>query len=245
MAPPRFLVEDIPEAGGRATLDREEARHALGSRRLGAGDAVDLVDGRGTMAVARIDQGRNHAGQLLAEVVEVRRIARPRPAIHVGTAVPKGDRLATLLDAAGELAIETLVPLDCERGIVPPERLGGERAERILSEAMKQSRGVWLTRIEAPATPEAFAREALAAGRKVLVLDPEGAPLVDAVRGSASIALLIGPEGGFSATELSGIREAGAERASLGAGILRVEVALSASCGAIRAAHPSGPAAQG
>jgi 16S rRNA (uracil1498-N3)-methyltransferase len=241
MAPPRFLLEHIPATGGTAWLGRDEARHALGSRRLGPGDPVDLVDGRGSVAAARIGTDRDRDGNLAAEVIELRQVPRPRPSIHVATAVPKGDRLSTLLDAAGELAAETLVPLDCERSVVPAERLGGERSVRILAEAMKQSRGAWATAIRAPASPEAFARQARVDGCTVLVLDAAGQPLVRMAEGVESIAVLVGPEGGFSEAELARLIDAGAERASLGAGILRIEMAVAAACGAIRAMHAANP----
>jgi 16S rRNA (uracil1498-N3)-methyltransferase len=234
MARPRFLLERIPAPGGTAWLSRDESRHALGSRRLGPGDPVDLVDGGGSVASARIGSDRDREGNLGAEVIEVRQVPRPHPSIHVATAVPKGDRLSTLLDAAGELAVASLTPLDCERGVVPAERLGGER---ILAEAMKQSRGAWCTTIRAPASPEAFARQARADGCTVLVLDAAGKPLAQMAEKSGAIALLVGPEGGFSDAELARLDEAGAARASLGSGILRIEMAVAAACGTIRAMH--------
>jgi 16S rRNA (uracil1498-N3)-methyltransferase len=237
MAAPRFLIERIPASGEIAWLPREEARHALGSRRLGVGDPIELVDGRGGLALACVCNDRDRDGNLAALVSEVRHAPRPRPAIHVATAVPKGDRLSSMLDAAGELAVESLTPLDCERSVVPADRLGGERPARILVEAMKQSRGLWCTEVRPPSDPVAFARHAHAAGHRVLLLDPEGPPLVRALEGAALIALLVGPEGGFSEIELAQILSAGAAKASLGPGILRIELAVAVACGAIRAAH--------
>jgi 16S rRNA (uracil1498-N3)-methyltransferase len=239
MAAPRFLLDSIPPEGQMAWLDRDEARHAMGSRRLGAGDPVDLVDGRGTVARAHLGAERDRDGNLAVTVAQVRQVPRPTPALHVASAVPKGDRLGWLLDAVGELAVENLTPLDCQHSVTPADRAGGDRSRRILAEAMKQSRGVWLTRIEAPATPQAFAAGAVAAGHLVLLLDPRGAPLVDQAAHATSVALLAGPEGGFSESELVALRDAGASPASLGPTVLRVELAVAAACGAIRAMHPA------
>jgi len=237
MATPRFLVDRIPAGGESAWLPRDEARHALGSRRLGAGDPIELVDGRGGLALAHVGNDRDREGNLAAQVSEVRHAPRPQPAIHVATAVPKGDRLSSLLDAAGELGVESLTPLDCERSVVPADRLGGERPARILVEAMKQSRGLWWTEIRPPSDPWAFTRHAHAAGQRVVLLDPAGLPLLRTVQNAASIALLVGPEGGFSESEVAQITDAGAARAALGPGILRIELAVAVACGAIRAAH--------
>lgn len=235
MATPRFLLETLPPAGGVAWLDRDEARHALGSRRLGEGDPVDLVDGRGGVASAVLGRDRDPKGNLAVVVREVQRMPRPAPALHLGAAVPKGDRLGTLLDAAGELAVESVTPLDCEHSVTPAERLSGERPARILAEALKQSRGAWLTEIRPACSPLAFAESHRAAGSVVTVLDPRGAPLSRVVAGQASIAMLVGPEGGFSERELRALHDAGAQPASLGCTVLRIELAAAVACGAVRA----------
>lgn len=235
MATPRFLLQTLPAAGGVAWLDRDEARHAVGSRRLGEGDAVDLVDGRGGVASATLGRERDPNGNLAALVREVQRVPRPAPALHLGTAVPKGDRLGTLLDAVGELAVESVTPLDCEHSVTPADRLSGERPARILAEAMKQSRGAWLTEVRPSCSPVAFTEMHRAAGRAVALLDPRGEPLARVVAGHASIAMLVGPEGGFSERELRALHEAGARSATLGVTVLRIELAAAVACGAVRA----------
>ena len=235
MSAPRFLLETIPAPGGIAWLDRDEARHAVGSRRLGEGDAVDLVDGAGALAEARLGLERDRDGKLAAHVTSVQRVERPCPALHVATAVPKGDRLGTLLDALGQLAVETVTPLDCERSVTPAERMAGERPQRILCEALKQSRGAWRTELRPACDPATFARQAAAAGQAVFMLDPRGTALVPQAAGVRSIALLVGPEGGFSEGEMRSLAESQARAASLGGTVLRIELAAAAACAAIRA----------
>jgi 16S rRNA (uracil1498-N3)-methyltransferase len=235
MGTPRFLLDSLPPAGGLAWLDRDEARHALGSRRLGEGDAVDLVDGRGGLARAVLGRERDHDGNLSATVQERVQVPRPAPALHLATAVPKGDRLGTLLDAVGELAVESVTPLDCEHSVTPADRLGGERPARILAEALKQSRGAWLTEIRPSSTPTSFAAAHAAAGTLVALLDPRGEPLARIAGGHGAVALLVGPEGGFSERELQALREAGARPASLGPTVLRIELAAAVACGTLRA----------
>jgi 16S rRNA (uracil1498-N3)-methyltransferase len=239
MAAPRFLVESLPVEGAVAWLDREEARHAVGSRRLGEGDPVELVDGRGGVALARLGRERDHAGNLAAVVSEVRRFPRPSPALHVASAVPKGDRLGTMLDALGELAVTSFAPLDCDHSVTPAARVAGDRAGRILAEALKQSRGAWLTELRPASDPVRFAKEAAGQGWRTIVLDPRGRPLPEVAAGAAAAALLAGPEGGFSEPELRGMHEAGAVPASLGCTVLRVELAVAVACGALRAASAS------
>lgn len=235
MAAARFVLPTLPAAGETAWLDRDEARHALGSRRLAEGDPVELVDGRGGVATARLGCDRDHHGNLAVLVQSVQRCPRPTPALHVASAVPKGDRLGTLLDAAGELAVQSLTPLDCERSVTPADRLSGDRPLRILTEAMKQSRGSWLTEVHAPSTPLAFARAAVQAGHRTLLLEASGAPMASVAARHASIAIIVGPEGGFSDAERNALLEAGAVAASLGPTVLRVELAVAVACGSVRA----------
>ncbi len=235
MAPPRFLLERLPAAGETAWLDRDEARHALGSRRLTAGDSVELVDGRGAIATATLGSDRNADGNPGAVVMSVQRVPRAVPAVHVATALPKGDRLSTLLDAIGELAVESITPLHCNRSVTPADKLAGERTTRILTEAMKQSRGAWLTEVRPAMSPAEFARASLEAGRCTVVLDPRGRPLQPLTAGSTSVAMLAGPEGGFSELELRELHELGVAPASLGGTVLRVELAVAVACGVIRA----------
>jgi len=234
MAVPRFLLESIPAIGGVAWLDRDESRHAIGSRRLAEGDAVELIDGCGGVAQARLQNQRNNAGNIAATVESLQRLARISPALHVGSAVPKGDRLSMLLDAAGELAVETITALACERSVTPAERMMGERSERILAEALKQSRGSWRTELRTPTTPIDFANASIAVGHSTFILDARGKSLAPLAAHAPRIALLIGPEGGFTENEYAQMLQAGAIPASLGEGVLRVELAVAVACGAIR-----------
>ena len=236
MAAPRFLIESLPAVGAVAWLDRDEARHAVGSRRLGEGDPVELVDGRGGVAMARLGRDRDHAGNLAAVVAEVRRVPRPAPQVHVASAVPKGDRLGTMLDAMGELAATSFTPLDCDHSVTPAARVAGDRAGRILAEAMKQSRGAWLTDLHQASDPVRFAQAAAGQGWRTIILDPRGRPLTEVVAGASTVALLVGPEGGFSEAESAGMQAAGATPASLGCTVLRVELAVAVACGIMRAA---------
>ena len=128
MAHPRCIVEKLPAVGDIAWLSKDEAKHAMGSRRLEAGDALELVDGRGGVALSMILPTRNAAGETGAQVSACHIQPRQTPDIHVAAAIPKGDRLATMLDMLGQLCVASFTPLDCERGVVPADRFDGARA---------------------------------------------------------------------------------------------------------------------
>ena len=232
MSCPWFHAAHLPAAGDVVALDREEAKHALGVRRLGAGDVVTLFDGRGGAADAAITGDRDRDGGVMARVTAVRSVGRPAPDVTVGIAPPKGDRWSTALDMLGQLGVSAIVPLDTAHGVVDAGGINRARAERILLEACKQSRGAWLPELRASQTPAAFVAAARADGRRVLLAQPGGAPI--AALAAPRIAIAVGPEGGFSASEIEAALAAGAEAADLGATILRVETAAVAMAAALR-----------
>ena len=61
-------IPAIPETGDSVAISRDEARHAFGARRLGAGDVVTLFDGHGTVAQARLTEQRTRGGDVVVEV---------------------------------------------------------------------------------------------------------------------------------------------------------------------------------
>ncbi|MFO0962471.1 MAG: RsmE family RNA methyltransferase [Phycisphaerales bacterium] len=234
MSQPWFHLAALPAPGEFAALDRDEAKHALGARRLGAGDGVVLFDGAGALAQARLEGGRDRQGGVLARVESVERRGAIEPAVLLGVAIPKGDRFGTLLDMAAQLAAAAIVPLETDYGVKDPERLNRARAQRILLEGCKQSRNAWLPRLEEPMRLEAFVARARARGLPALVAHPGGAPLRAAAAGAREVAIAIGPEGGFSESEMRAAQGAGATAVTLGPTILRIEAAATAALAALR-----------
>jgi 16S rRNA (uracil1498-N3)-methyltransferase len=169
------------------------------------------------------------------DVDEVRRVARPTPAVCVAMAPPKGDRLAWAVQKLAEVGADEIAIMESERAV---RRWAlGERAERSLRrlevvarEAAMQSRQPFIPAVGGPWTLE----QALDPGRgdtRVVVLW-EGAeePLSGLLEGpTATIRLVVGPEGGFAGHEVDAARAAGAALASLGAGIFRTETAALAA----------------
>ena len=238
MSCPWFHAPHLPAAGDVVALDREEAKHALGVRRLGAGDAVTIFDGRGGVADAAITGERDRDGGVLARVSAVRTAVRQGADVVVGLAPPKGDRWSTALGMLGQLGVSAIVPLDAAHGVVDAAGINRPRAERILLEACKQSRGAWLPELRGSQAPAAFVAAMRADGRRVLLAEPGGAPV--AALAAPRVAIAIGPEGGFSGAEIQAARDAGAEPADLGPTILRVETAAVAMAAVLRMARTPG-----
>jgi len=229
--------------GGTHWLSRDEARHATGSRRLHAGDPVTLFDGRGSTARATLGHARRDDGALEVRVGAVRHEPRQGRHVTVASAIPKGDRLATMMEGIGPLGVAEFVPLCTDRGVVPWSAHLQQRCGRILVECAKQSRSPWVTSL---ASAEGHERDALtvvqdsrARGAHVLIADRGGMPLAQHARAldpAHPAVALIGPEGGFSARERDQIIAAGAVPVSLGTAILRIELAATVAASLLRLA---------
>jgi 16S rRNA (uracil1498-N3)-methyltransferase len=219
---PTFFLKEGFKENSLITLSGKEAWHALGVRRLEIGDPIRLIDGKGNVTRAMVEnlQGRHTAS---LRISEVNHVPPQKPNIMLATAIAKGDRQSTLLDMATQLGISAWQPLLCQRSVSKLGKNSAERWQRICLEACKQSGSLWLPQILPAAKPEDITREACAGGREVLLAHPDGEK-INAVS-SADKLLLVGPEGGFTDEEVQGIVAAGAKKVSLGQNILRIETA--------------------
>jgi 16S rRNA (uracil1498-N3)-methyltransferase len=236
--PPRFFVAGPPAAaqtpfreGQELPLPPTEAHHAAHVLRLKPGAAVELFDGRGRSALGRVLHVRRT--DVAVRIEEVRpAAARPAPAIHLAFAVPKGNRLDWLLEKATELGVASLRPVRFERSVAGTEALSPAKRQRWLVHciaAAKQADLDWLPQIEDPLPLAAF----LAARPQGLFgdLSPDAQPLADALRQLADardLAIVVGPEGGFTDAERQRLLRAGLLPARLGRTTLRIETAAVA-----------------
>lgn len=220
---------EIPASA--VVLDGEEAHHAVRVKRLVVGDSVELRDGVGGTAVAKIVaiSKTTKAGgwSVLLEIAERECVPQPRPLIEVYSAVPKGDHLETMIDMLSQIGVAAWHPLVCDRSVVDPRPGKLERLRRIATESMKQCGRAWTMRIG----DEASVSAALAGGL-TLVADATGVSVDEPVLREAAMAsavrLLVGPEGGWSEREISVFRDAGVRHVSLAAHVLRIETAAVA-----------------
>ena len=243
MAAPWFHLDPLPESGV-VLLARDEARHATGARRLGEGDEVVLFDGRGRIARARLRGTRDRRGDVEASIESVEQHPPSSPRIELATALPKGDRLSTLLDMATQAGVDQVIPLRCEWGVVKPADEAPDRWRRIAVEASKQSRRAWVPTFGTPISVEQSCRGG--GGACVLIAQPGGMPIATAIeswrsrdgerRSPSIVRVLIGPEGGFSPGELAAAEHAGAIRVSLSPHVLRIETAAVVAVAAVRGA---------
>ena len=231
MTEPLFYSEQLAEPGATWALTGDEAHHAAASRRLHHGDTLWLFDGQGGLARATLLRIAPRGRTLELRIEERRTEPAPQPAIHLACALPKGDRQSVLLDMATQLGMTRFTPLTCERGVVNPGANSAARWRKICLEACKQSRRSYLPVIEPASTVRDVVKRATAERNSVWFAHPvaQAVTVVAAVKREANdVTILIGPEGGFTETEVEQLVAAGAKRLTLGASVLRIETAAVA-----------------
>ncbi|GHV23567.1 ribosomal RNA small subunit methyltransferase E [Planctomycetales bacterium] len=222
MSAPWFFTERVNL--GAVHLSAAEAQHAGAAKRLNAGDAVTLFDGRGGIGVGEISAlGKRDA---VVEIARLETAPPPRP-LTIATAIPKGKRWQILVEKLTEIGATKIVPLKFARSVVTGIEITA--AARWSIEAGKQARRAWLPVIETETTLAKFL--ATAKDADLFLADPQGEKLTggDAaareVRKKAERVGLIGPEGGLTPEEVAACVAAGAQLLQLGDYILRVETA--------------------
>lgn len=238
MSVPWLFLPELPvSAPSTCRVHADEARHATGSRRLRVGDAVRLFNGSGQIADAALSI-LNSNGSLDVTVSAVHTAARTQPDVEIACAIPKGDRLTTLLESIAPLAASRLTPLRCAHSVVTWSPANAMRAARVMIAACKQSQQPWLPIVAAESSPIQVTRDAIARGRRVLMAHPGGESLDSALARSSvanqPLTILIGPEGGFSTEEADAVIALGGESISLGSAILRIELAVGSALARLR-----------
>jgi 16S rRNA (uracil1498-N3)-methyltransferase len=217
--------------GDRLIVGGEESHHAARVKRVESGDALRLCDARGTRAEARVQRVFKQGGDWSIEVRvdDVRTQPRPSPSLRVLAAAPKGDRLEAMLDGLAQVGVSAWSPLVSERTVVEPRAGKLDRLRRVAIEAMKQSGSVWAIEVGEPVS---FA-EALRAPAPSLVLADASGTSPGPIDRDAT--LLVGPEGGFTPSEVDAAQAAGATIARVARHTLRTEVAAVVAAGLLLA----------
>jgi 16S rRNA (uracil1498-N3)-methyltransferase len=236
----RFFAE-VLAVGSRVVLAGDEGRHLANVMRARVGDEARLFDGSGAEFAARIAEIRK--GVVTLDVIERREIDRELPfSLTLAVALPRGERQKWLVEKATELGVTQLVPLTTERGVALASDSAIERLKRQVMEASKQCGRNRLMEIAQPVDAAALFASVRGEAARVLA-DPAGRPLCEMAQDAPSSRewlIAVGPEGGFTAAELAGAKDAGWQFISLGPRILRVETAAVALASWV-ALQSSGP----
>jgi 16S rRNA (uracil1498-N3)-methyltransferase len=223
--PPAILVN--PEA---VTLPDAIAHQARDVLRLNAGDTITLLDGSGLAATVELREVTRGAvtGRVVADTPV---LTEPRARLTLCVGLLKAAKFEWVAQKATELGIHALIPMQCRRAVVEdasPAKLA--RWRTIATEAAEQSERGVVPEIYSP-MPFAEALRLCDGMPRAIALAPHEDrrhPSIAAVVAGqklASLAIAIGPEGGFDPAEEKQARDAGWHPVALGSRVLRAETA--------------------
>jgi 16S rRNA (uracil1498-N3)-methyltransferase len=245
----RFILKSEPEPRdkkGVIRLTGSDYHYLAHVRRLAEGECFPALLPRGGEVLVRVLSINN--GILTGEcsaAAEDKEGAASSPSIILFQALPKGDKMDLIVRQAAETGLVQVVPFVSEFSVVKAGA-GGQKAtrwERIIREARQQSGSRIETGICAPLTFDKLFEywdEIKSAVQNPLGFLFHHLPLANESIHSylekvpQTIALVIGPEGGFSGAEVNRFIEAGFKPITIGDTIMRTETAALYCAAAIR-----------
>ncbi|WP_439569481.1 16S rRNA (uracil(1498)-N(3))-methyltransferase [Sphingopyxis sp.] len=230
---PRLFVDMPLSAGATAAIDGAAAHYLLNVMRLKAGAPILLFDNRSGEWLARVaDAGKR---SLTLHVDRQTRAIEQVPDLWLCFAPVKKARLDWIIEKATELGVARLQPVITERTIV--ERVKRERLEAQIVEACEQCGRTALPALGEPVKLAQLLAK-WPADRALLFADEAGGVPLAAIAAPAPAAILVGPEGGFTARERELLLDnPTTRRIALGPRILRAETAAIAATGLWMAQH--------
>jgi 16S rRNA (uracil1498-N3)-methyltransferase len=230
----RFFVDEV--RNGQAHIEGDHAKHLTNVLRVEVGQKYEISDNR-NVYLAEVTSARKN--DVVFRTME--KLA-PEPEgvrITLYAAIVKFDHFEWMIEKATELGVAEIVPVIAvrtERGLDKAAEKRVERWRRIGLEASQQARRTHLPEI-ADAIP--FSKVTPTADHRYVLDEGGGKPLLAALpqarTASDSVALLIGPEGGWAEVERSRFLEMWTP-VTMGPLILRAETAAMAAIAVVQAA---------
>ncbi|MFQ5344894.1 MAG: 16S rRNA (uracil(1498)-N(3))-methyltransferase [Mariprofundus sp.] len=223
-------------AGIRIPLPDDQAHYLRNVMRLAAGDPLVLFNGTGGEFHARIEQlARQHSSCLIESFSDISREMSCR--VHIVQAACRSEKIEMVLQKATELGAASFQIVRSERSSL---KLDGakltkriQRWQKIIIEAAEQSGRTAVPVLHWHKHLKDIVHQGLC-----FTLHPETSTSWQQQRGnilaSTDITLAIGPEGGWSTSDIAKFAQNGFHRLSFGPRIMRTETAAPALLAAIQ-----------
>ncbi len=227
----RWIADTWNATRTSASLTGDQATHLARVLRAEAGQIFDVVaDG----FLHRAEVSSVSDSEVVFTLHEEQETDSALP-VHLLMAVFKFDHLEWGIEKATELGATRITPVLARRTEKHLAQAAAKRADRwrrIVREASQQSRRSDVPQVDDPALLRA-ALQGVSADVKLLLAETEEEntlrAALEAASPDASVALAIGPEGGWTADEMQMFRDAGWQHVTLGPRILRAETAAIAA----------------
>lgn len=225
---PRFFKEDFEN---NPFLEGADANHIARSLRMRVGEALTVSDSKGTdfnCVISGINPDR-----IELQVKEIKPSeSEPDISVTLCTCLLKGDKFESVIRHSVELGVTEILPLLSTNCVSRPDakslKSKGERWQKIANEAAGQCGRGRLPAVLNTIELTDFAKTIADYDLVLFFYEVGGEPLGETMwenDTAKKIAIITGPEGGFTAKEAELLSNAGAKTISLGKRILRAETA--------------------
>jgi len=216
------FVDAMPALGGSVQIDGKRGHHLARVLRVRPGERgvavfagreyeVEVVAVAGARVEARVLTDRPARGEASTAVTLLQAVL-PNPDFDA------------VLEAGTAAGIQRFVAVQAARSIGRPPVGRLTRWQAIVESAAEQSHRGAIPTVSGPVTLASALGESN--NRRLLALEPSAAlSLAQAIDGSAAYTIAVGPEGGWTDSELATLRARGAAAVNLGPRILRARLA--------------------
>ena len=222
----RYYIDKID--GENVVLEGDEFHHLANVMRTREGENVELFCGDDYNYVATVAK-LNKKNAELKIISKTKNIANPVQKIDLFQALAKGDKLSLIMQKITEIGASNMVVFESKFCDVKSNTGKLDKLESVSVSACKQCGRSKLTNVQGVMS----FKDVVASVKKydhfiVFYENEENLLLKDylsAIKQNQNVAIVIGPEGGFSNEEIDALKSAGAKIVSLGKRILRTETA--------------------
>lgn len=225
---PRFFKENLKE---ETFIDGADANHISRSLRMRTGDELTVCDGKGTDYLCVITEIL--FDRICLEIKEeIPSVSEPDVKVTLCTCLLKGDKFERVIKHSVELGVNEIIPVISTNCVSRPDERSLnnkiERWQKIAFEAAGQSGRSIVPKVDRAMTLKLLSEQFLNFDLVLFFYESGGGSLGEALWAKADakkIAVITGPEGGFTPEEHEMLCRAGADVISLGKRILRAETA--------------------
>ena len=229
-----FFVEPSQIQGNHIFIDGPDVNHIRNVLRMNPGEEVDVTDGSGEKvyrcAIASIGEDKVELNIMWAQEKGMELPSK----IYLFQGLPKSDKMELIIQKAVELGVYEIIPMATARAVVKLDQKKAaakvKRWQAISESAAKQSKRLLIPEVKEPVKFSEALK--LASDLDVRLIPYELAEgmdgtrrIIQSVKPGQSVAVFIGPEGGFEEAEVELAKEAGFQAITLGRRILRTETA--------------------
>jgi 16S rRNA (uracil1498-N3)-methyltransferase len=231
----RFFVDSsqIDEAVHQIHITGGDVNHIRNVLRMKTGEELWICDGSEAEYHCTIEAFEDE--EVLLHILYRQEPQYELPSrITLFQGLPKSDKMELIIQKAVELGAHEIVPVETRRCVVRLDQKKADkkvqRWQQIAESAAKQSRRMYVPQVH---TVLGWREALVYAGEMDVLLVPyelakgmdETRQIIETIRPGQSVAVFIGPEGGFEEAEIAQALEAGAKPITLGRRILRTETA--------------------